>query len=360
MKQITVTLTDKTYPIIIDRNFDLFFQYNLARYAQCIIITDTNVEQYCFKEFYAICKSKFKLVDTFIVEFGEKSKSLECAETIYSFLVKKKVSRRDIIISYGGGIVGDLGGFVASTFLRGIDFIQIPTSLLAQIDSSIGGKTAVNLDGIKNVIGTFYHPKLVYINYSLLRTLSLEEIRNGLVEVLVHAIIGDEKLFRFVEDNLMIILNLDINIIEELIYRNCLIKTKIVSQDEKDSGNRAILNFGHTFGHAIESYYKYKYRHGECVAIGILGACYIAEDLDYITPNITKRIRNILNKIHVLPTLKECNKLQLIDIMMHDKKNVNGKIHFILPKGIGNVCIYEVNDFGYIQRALDKMCVKKF
>lgn len=291
----------------------------------------------------------------YVVEAGEQSKSLQAAGQIYEFLIKHAVCRTDVMITLGGGVIGDLGGFAAATFLSGIALIQIPTSLLAQMDSSVGGKTAVNHNKIKNVIGAFHQPVLVYINYSVLKTLPMEELKNGLVEIIVHAIIKDEILFHYIEDNLERILELDEGVMEELIYRNCRIKAEVVQRDEKDLGERENLNFGHTFGHEIESACDYKFRHGECVAIGIIGACYIAERLHFITSHETERIIRLIERLSVLPSIHDCDKEKVLAFIKHDKKAVDDKVKFILPRQIGMVEKYDIDNMQIVQEVLEEL-----
>lgn len=359
MKQLNVELEQHSYPIIVTSGFEGITQYIVRSSNKCVIITDQNVADWHLDTLCEYMKNVFEEVLFYIVEPGENSKSLKTAEAIYNFLQYNQICRSDTIITMGGGVVGDLGGFVAATFMRGIRFIQVPTSLLAQVDSSVGGKTAVNLKKTKNVIGSFYQPALVYINYSVLKTLPIEEIRNGLVEIIVHAIIKDEELFCFIEDNLDKIMELDFSVLEKLIYWNCNIKRDVVQRDEVDVGERAILNFGHTFGHALESYYDYKYRHGECVAIGIIGACYLAERMGLITKEVTTRIRQLIEHINVFPTLSDCNQEGILKFLLRDKKFTQGKIYFILPRKIGNVEKFEIQDMDLMKEVCSKI-VKEF
>lgn len=355
MRELHVELKNNSYPIVISDKFDYLKEYITKNSNRCVIVTDTNIEKLYLEDLRFECEKIFKEVLVFVVEAGENSKSLTVTGKIYDFLMENSITRKDVLISFGGGVVGDLGGFVAATYLRGISFIQVPTSLLAQVDSSVGGKTAVNLQKIKNVVGAFYQPKIVYVNHSVLKSLPIEEIRNGLVEILVHAIIKDEELFDFIETNLAEILNLNANLIEELIYRNCKIKAEVVQKDEKELGERAILNFGHTFGHAIESFYDYKYRHGECVAVGIIGSCYLAEKMQLITAETTNRIKSILERMQVLHKIHNFNSDEIIDNMRHDKKVLDGKINFILPVKIGQVIKCEINDLKDLEEVLDRL-----
>lgn len=357
MRQIKVKLKNNSYPIVIADRFDYFAQCINGSHHKCIILMDRNIERLYFQEFRCICARYYQKVLCYCVEPGEKSKDLQNARQIYQFLIKNSVCTEDVMICLGGGVIGDLGGFVAATYLRGIPLLQVPTSLLAQADSSVGGKNAVNINRIKNIVGAFYQPSAVFVNYCVLETLPSEEIRNGLVEILVHAVIKDASLFEFMEKNLEQILQPDLRLFEELIYRNCVIKSEVVQKDEKESGERAILNFGHTFGHAIESFYYPAYRHGECVALGIIGACYIAERLKFIAADVTERIKSLLKRMNVLQRLHDCDKEKILNYLMHDKKAINKKIVFILPLKIGLVRKYQITDMSYITEALERLIV---
>lgn len=353
MRKLTIQTKESTYPIIISDKFYPPSECLQKRKVQCVIITDSHVEPLYLDALTASVKEIFSNIISYVFPAGEGSKSMNEVKNIYLHLIRNNVKREDVIIALGGGVTGDLAGYVAATYFQGIKLIQVPTTLLSQVDSSVGGKTAVNYMQVKNVIGAFYHPMQVQINYSVLRTLPMREIRNGLVEILVHAIIKDEDLFSFIERNLEKIERLNQEILEELIYRNCKIKGMVVERDERDLGERAILNFGHTYGHAIESAYKYRYRHGECVAIGIVGACYIAEKRKLLDHTVTKRIKDLLKRMQVLHTIHDCNKSEILEFIMHDKKIRGETICFILPSAIGHVKKYEIDDKAMIADVLD-------
>ncbi len=355
MKVLNVRLKETNYPIVVTDSFHEMPQYLKGNHSKVIIISDSNVGKLYYTDVRNSLANYYYEIFHYEISAGEASKSMDIAIKVYCFLMENEFERNDLIIGLGGGVVGDLAGFVAATYLRGINLVHIPTSLLAQSDSSIGGKTAVNMMNIKNIIGTFYQPVLVYINYRVLDTLPIAEIRNGIVEILVHAIIKDMEFFVFMENNLERIMNLDQGLLEELIWRNCFIKKSIVEADEKESGERAILNFGHTFGHAIESSYNYRYKHGECVASGILGACYIAENLNMIDKSVTQRIHKILSRLGVLRDLRDCNWEDILHYMKHDKKRVSEKTRFILTIKIGQVVNREIDDISLIKSAFDLM-----
>lgn len=360
MKELIVELKERSYSIVIAEDFKNLGNYIGKKRSQCVIIADDNVAKYYLDSLMSVLSEHFVNVYSYIVASGEESKSLEEAIRVYAFLIKHNINRDDVIFTLGGGVIGDLGGFVAATFLRGITYVQVPTSLLAQIDSSIGGKTAVDMNNLKNIIGAFYQPSLVYINPILLKTLPIEEVRNGLVEILVHGIILNESLFEYVDENLEKIYALEQAVIEKLIYWNCMIKKEVVQKDEKDQQERAILNFGHTFGHAIEGAYDYQYRHGECVAIGIIGACYIAERLNLIEKQVTYRIKSLLIRMQVLRQIADCDKEKVLNFLIHDKKNVDNHIYFILPVKVGMVKKYKIEDFEIVRQVLTQLTEEKW
>ena len=345
MKQLNVNLQTCSYPIIITNNFNDICKFT-NKINKCVIVTDENLKNLHLNTLKEAIKYYYEDILFYVVEPGEQSKSLEIVKRMYSFFITHNICRKDIVISFGGGVVGDLAGFTAATYMRGIQLIHVPTSLLAQVDSSIGGKTAVNLLKAKNIIGSFYQPMLVYINYEIVKTLPIEE---------VNAIIKDAKLFEYIEVNLEKILNLELSIMAELIVWNCKIKKDIIELDEKDMGERKILNFGHTFGHAIESAMEYKYKHGECVALGILGACLISEMLGLCDCVVKERINCLLNRIGVLREINDCDPKRIYQFILHDKKVEEEKIYFILPVKIGEVIKYKIDDFSIIEEAFQKL-----
>lgn len=276
-----------------------------------------------------------------VVDPGEKSKSIKILENVYSELIKFKITRGDIIITFGGGVIGDLGGFAASTYLRGIDYVQIPTSLLAQIDSSIGGKVAVNLEQGKNLVGCFYHPKKVLIDPNMLNTLPVEFIKDGLGEVIKYACIKDSNFYE-------LLVNIKskeelLDNIEKIILTCCNIKKEIVEQDERDIGIRMILNFGHTLGHAIENYYNYEtYTHGEAVAIGMYYITQKSEALGYTELGTSDKIKKILLNFNIEYSFPNMDMDYISKLVLLDKKNISENINLILLKKIGEAFIDQI------------------
>ena len=306
-----------------------------------LIVTDSNVEKFSstLTDAFKLCGIDFDVVT---IPAGEKSKNLSVAEKIYTRAIELGMDRKSPIIAFGGGVVGDLAGFIAATYLRGVPFIQVPTTLLSQVDSSVGGKTAVNHELGKNLIGAFYQPKAVFIDINTLKTLPERELKCGLGEVVKYGIISDEKFFEYLELNAEKILARDVEVLMQIIKRCCEIKAEVVSADEKENGLRRILNFGHTIGHAVEQVTSYeKYQHGEAVAIGLVGAALISFALGKIIFNDVVRLQDLLDKLGLVTTCAGCNSEEIFKATFHDKKNIGGKIHWVLMRGFGDV---EVTD----------------
>jgi 3-dehydroquinate synthase len=279
-------------------------------------------------------------VDRFWIGDGEKFKNLRTAESLLAFLIERRVERTDVIVALGGGVVGDLAGFVAATYLRGIRLIQVPTTLLAQIDSSVGGKTAVNHRLGKNLIGAFHQPSLVVIDPELLRSLSTRQFRAGLYEAIKYGVISDSRLFNRVTQKIELLKKLDPTELEYLIARCCAIKAMVVSNDEHEGGLRRILNFGHTVGHALEAVTNYRqFLHGEAVGIGMRAAALIAESMDLLKGGERERIESAVASVGRLPNAKTLALDDIIAAMYRDKKVEAGRTVFVLPVEIGKVVI---------------------
>jgi 3-dehydroquinate synthase len=295
--------------------------------------------------------SDFKV--TFIeVPEGEEQKSLETAGRLYHKLTRSFAERTTPVLALGGGVIGDLSGFVAATYLRGVPLIQIPTTLLAQVDSSIGGKVAVNHGSLKNRIGAFYQPRLVISDTSTLKTLPTGEITDGLAEVIKYGIIRDAGLFDYIEDNLKKIKSLDDRAIEATVYRSARIKAEVVAEDERDFGLRNILNYGHTIGHAIEAVSDFKVRHGEAVAIGMIAAAKISNCIGCLDTNSVKSITDLIARAGLPAELPKLELNRLVRAMKHDKKILQGKLRFVLPRTIGEVFITDDVSQSLIEKVL--------
>lgn len=274
---------------------------------------------------------------------GEEYKSLEEAGKVFDSLISGRFERTSPVVALGGGVIGDLAGFVAATYLRGVPFIQVPTTLLSQVDSSVGGKTAVNHPKGKNLIGAFYQPRAVFIDPDVLKTLEAREVRAGLAEVIKYGVIWDERFFGFLEKNADALLKPGEEIIEAIV-RSCAIKAEVVGKDEREEGLRAILNFGHTFGHAIEAFSGYgTFRHGEAVAIGMVMAAALSERLGGCH-ECAPRITALLRRLGMPVSPPDIPAGPFIEAMRLDKKVSSGRIRFVLASGMGRVFLREVGE----------------
>ncbi|MES0349409.1 MAG: 3-dehydroquinate synthase [Desulfobacteria bacterium] len=301
-----------------------------------VIVTDSDVNPL----FGEVVKEKLKAtalpVDIIEIPAGEASKSLNTVLEVARQLIGLKVSRKSLLIALGGGVVGDVTGFIASIYMRSIPYIQIPTTLLAQVDSSVGGKTGVDLPEGKNLLGTFYQPKAVYVDLSFLKTLSDKDFANGLAEIIKYGIIGSHDLFELLELEKDGIKKRSASLMKSLIARSCKIKADIVEMDEKELGLRRILNFGHTLGHALEAASGYSLFHGEAVSIGMVGAAKISQKLHYLDRDSCTRIIDLIKEYELpvkIPAGMETS--QIVAFMETDKKVVAGRLHFVLVKEIG-------------------------
>ena len=302
---------------------------NLGKKNKILIITDSGVPKKHIKKLKELINSKS--VHTLVLDNGERSKSFSSFKKIIDKLFELRFDRSDVLIAFGGGVVGDITGFSASTFLRGIKYIQIPTTLLAQVDSSVGGKTAINVPQGKNLVGAFYNPSLVLISTEFLNTLPESEYKSGLGEVIKYAFIGNKKLKNIIEKNPEKIIKRESSILQTIIEESIKTKSKIVTKDEKESGIRAILNFGHTFGHAIEAKNNYKnITHGAAITLGMI----IASKISFFEGHISKyQLDNIINMISSLDLDTNHGKYKYSDLkkfMSTDKKVSDGKLNLIL------------------------------
>ena len=283
---------------------------------------------------------------------GEEQKSLDTAGRLYHELSSLYAERTTPILALGGGVIGDLAGFVAATYLRGVPLVQIPTTLLAQVDSSIGGKVAVNHDQLKNKIGAFYQPRLIISDISTLRTLPPRELANGLAEVIKSAVVWDKEFFAYLEKNLDRIQSRNDRELEETVFRTAKIKAEVVEKDERDLGLRNILNYGHTIGHAIESAADFRIGHGESVAIGMIAAARISNRLGILDVNELTRLRSLIKRANLATEMLNLELGRILRAMSHDKKVVGGKIRFVLPKAIGDVFVTDEVNLSLVEQVL--------
>ena len=334
--KLTIDLSHSSYDIIIEKGLlnNLSKEiWSVFKGKKIFVLTDKNVDRFyggrVIKELASFGYETKKLV----LEPGEETKSFFTLPKVYDELLNFKLTRSDLILTLGGGVIGDLGGFVASTYLRGVPFIQVPTTLLAQVDSSVGGKVGVDLDKGKNLVGSFYHPKKVIIDPEVLNSLSDRVFNDGMAEVIKYGCIKDEEFF----NKLLEYKNKEevMHNIEYIIHNCCKIKKEVVEKDEKDTGERMLLNFGHTIGHAIEQYYNYsKYTHGEAVAIGMYEITKISEASFETEKGTADTIKNILLKYN-LPYKLDININEIKEAISLDKKNIGNKLNLIFINKIG-------------------------
>jgi 3-dehydroquinate synthase len=343
MRTVDVSLGSRSYPILIGHRILPGLGGHCARLQlgrRCAIISDSRVAPLFAKAAAAsLRKAGFDPV-LITVAAGEKSKSLKTVQACYDQLARHRLERKSFIVALGGGVVGDLAGFVAATYLRGIAFAQAPTTLLAQVDSSVGGKVGVNLKAGKNLVGAFHQPRLVLCDLATLDTLPPREFRAGLAEVIKYGIIYDKRLFARLERDLALMLKRDPSVLGEVVARCCEIKAEVVRQDETESGLRAILNFGHTIGHAIEAISGYgKYLHGEAISIGQVAAAKLSARVAGLPAAEAARIEKLFARagLPVAIKLPAPRRAALLEAMRLDKKVAGGEIQFVLARRIGQV-----------------------
>jgi 3-dehydroquinate synthase len=341
MRTVQVSLGPRSYPILIGAAALAKLGSQCASIglgARCAVITDTHVGRlFACSTLDKLRRSGFDPI-LVTVPAGEKSKSLDTVSRCYQRLAAHRVERTGFVIALGGGVVGDLAGFVAATYLRGIGFVQVATTLLAQVDSSVGGKVGVNLDAGKNLVGAFHQPRLVVCDLKTLMTLPDREFRAGLAEVIKYGIIFDSVLFDWIESNMEALLRRARKKLAEVVARCCEIKADVVSRDETEAGLRAILNFGHTIGHAIEAVFHYgDYLHGEAISIGQVAATVLSNQLAGLPGGDVERVRRLFERAG-LPTqivLVDTQWKQLKNAMRLDKKTSGGDVKFVLAERIG-------------------------
>ncbi len=346
MREIKVELGDRSYGIVIDSGIaggigKAIEPFGFSR-RLALVSNPTVYALYGKAVAGSIRNSGFDLVEVIIPD-GEEYKNLSSLEKIYEESLKARLDRRSAMIALGGGVIGDITGFAASTYMRGIDFIQVPTTLLAQVDSSVGGKTGVNHALGKNMIGTFWQPRLVWADAATLETLPRKEFLSGLAEVVKYGVIWDNGLFEFLERNAGKVLRLEKETLEYLIGRSCEIKAEVVSRDERESGLRAILNYGHTIGHAIETATGYKrFLHGEAVAMGMCAEARLSQLLGFVGGDHVERICGLVRSYGLPADMPgDIQGDVLMESMSLDKKAVSGQLRFILPEKIGAVRIHK-------------------
>lgn len=349
------TIQANGYSIFFNENCYTFLSEILLSdiYSKIFIIVDTETASYCLPDFLANLATEVPIE---IIEFeaGEVFKNIETCSQIWHALTELGADRKSIIINVGGGVVTDLGGFVACTYKRGIDFINVPTTLLAMVDASVGGKNGVDLGNLKNQIGVIQNPKAVLIDTHYLGTLPQSQMRSGLAEMLKHGLIQDNAYWKKFSH----LSGLDTNDLDELIYQSVIIKNNVVTQDPTEKGLRKALNFGHTLGHAIESYClendaKETLLHGEAIAVGMILESYLSFEKGLLTLTDYQEIKSVIGDIYPAVSFSENDINAIIDLLIHDKKNEFGKVKFVLLNGIGAVKIDQKIENDLILKAFD-------
>lgn len=299
------------------------------------IVSDSQVADIYMNKISELLQKQYESVFSFVFESGEQSKNMDTVQKLYEQLIIDKFDRHDFLVALGGGVVGDLTGFSAATYLRGIDFIQIPTSLLAQVDSSIGGKTGVDFQQYKNMVGAFYQPKLVYMSMEVFQSLPDKQFANGMAEEIKHGLIKDGAYYTWMKENRELILQKAPETLIGMLDIGCNIKRVVVENDPKEKGERALLNFGHTIGHAIEKLSDFQLYHGECVALGTVAAAYLSMKKGHLTETELADIEQVLTAYELPVRISGYDAQEILETTKSDKKMIGGKVKFTLLKQIG-------------------------
>ena len=349
MQKVKIDFGDRSYNIHIEGgslpHVGAFVRDCIGGTARkvCVVTTDTVAGLYLDTAVKSLSGADFDVTQV-VVPDGEEYKTLATYENIMTKLIEARFERKSVVLPLGGGVIGDVAGFVAATFLRGLPFVQVPTTIVAQVDSSIGGKVAVNHPLGKNLIGNFYQPRGVFIDTRVLSTLESREVVSGMGEAVKHAVIRDRDFFSFIEEHLESIMAFEApdDIMERFIAWNCRIKAEVVSADERESGLRAILNYGHTVGHALETVTGYsRFKHGEAVILGMLAAGRIAVMKGLLSEENFNRQNSLLERVGINRDVDGISTDEMHDAMKHDKKVSEGRIRFVLPDSIGSVRVYD-------------------
>ncbi len=330
------------YDIVFSRDFDgireEFAELTTGAHKLCVI-TDSNVDSLYGEAFCEVVDSCFERVEKYVFPAGESSKTLDEAKEIYKFLIEKGFDRKDMLLALGGGVTGDLTGFVAATYLRGVDYVQVPTTLLAQADSSIGGKTGVDFDGYKNMVGVFKMPRLVYTNISVLKSQEDRQYFAGFAEIMKYGLIKDAIFYQWLIENMYEICERDLDVCEEMLMRSLTVKKLIVEKDPHEQGDRALLNLGHTIGHAIEKAKHFTLLHGECVALGTVASAFISWKKELLSMEEYYEIRDMFVPFYLPITVDDINPKEILALTKSDKKMEAGRIKFVLLKKVGKAIL---------------------
>lgn len=343
------------YDIVFTKDFGLLIEelqaFDVENRRVCVI-ADTNTADLFGSTVKEILEGNCQKVVLHVFQAGEANKTLDTVKEIYRHLIEEQFDRKDLLIALGGGVVGDITGYAAATYLRGVDFIQIPTTLIAQSDSSIGGKTGVDFDGYKNMVGAFYMPKLVYMNIGALKQLDDRQFYAGFAEVMKHGLIKDASFYEWLLENMYEIHDRDMEVLEEMVMRSCGIKKLVVEKDPTEKGDRALLNFGHTVGHAIEKAMKFEMLHGECIALGMVAAAHISYKHNWLSLDEYLEVRDMFVPFNLPITIDAIDPKEIVRLTKSDKKMEAGQIKFVLLKKIGKAVIDKTVTEGDIMDAV--------
>ncbi|MCI7042767.1 MAG: 3-dehydroquinate synthase [Lachnospiraceae bacterium] len=342
-ERLTINYEKKPcYDIVFAESFaeltEELSKLNISEKKVCVV-TDSHVKGLYGDEVMSLLAGKCKKNVIYSFPAGEENKTLDTVREAYRFLIEEKFDRKDLLIALGGGVVGDVTGFIAATYLRGVDFVQIPTTLLAQADSSIGGKTGVDFDGFKNMVGAFYMPKLVYMNIATLKTLDDRQFYNGFAEVMKHGLIKDGAFYEWLLDKMYEICDRDTDTLLNMVQKSCMVKKLVVEKDPTEKGDRALLNFGHTIGHAIEKAKNFTLSHGECVALGSVAAAFISWKHEWLSMEEYYEIRDMFVPFNLPISVEGIDPEEILALTKSDKKVEGSKIKFILLKKVGKAVI---------------------
>ncbi|MBR3772194.1 MAG: 3-dehydroquinate synthase [Clostridium sp.] len=326
------------YDIVYENSFQNLNEYlkpfGMEKRKICIV-SDSNVASYYLEEVTKELEKIANVVTSYVFPAGESSKTIDTVQLVYEHLILQHFDRNDMLVALGGGVVGDLTGFTAATYLRGIRFIQIPTSLLAMVDSSVGGKTGVDFMCYKNMVGAFHQPALVYMNIHALRTLTEEHYYNGFAEIVKYGMIQDSEFLSWLEDNMGGILEHEEAVLEQIVYQSCLFKRDIVQRDATEKGERALLNYGHTIGHSIEKNSNFTLLHGQCVALGMVAALYMGVKRGNVLQEELNAFETLLELLKLPIRIKNLDMDEIVKGTKNDKKMEAGNINFVLLERIG-------------------------
>ncbi len=346
------------YDIVFTRSFEGLreeLEELSAKEKKLCIVTDSKVDELYGEEVLGLISGQCRKAVKYVFPAGEENKTLDTVRGVYRFLIEEGFDRKDMLLALGGGVVGDLTGYAAATYLRGIDFVQIPTTLLAQTDSSIGGKTGVDFDGYKNMVGAFKMPRLVYMNVETLKTLDDRQYFSGFAEVMKHGLIRDAVFYEWLIEKMYEICERDPDTLEEMLMRSCSIKKLVVEKDPTEQGERALLNFGHTIGHAIEKYKEFSLFHGECVALGIVAAAFISWKKELLTMEEYYEIRDMFVPFYLPISVDDLDPQAILRLTKSDKKMRADQIRFVLLKKIGKAVIDQTVTDEEILAAVDEI-----